>query len=113
WACLVVSIYLFGAWLTSAQVELNGAASLRGLTSVCVLTFGVGWFGSASMEKTIVPTIMALSSPIAVSLLLLMIGGVLGAPRFEIAKWSDPACFGIGCAGIAAGTWNYLHRAEP
>jgi hypothetical protein len=84
-----------------------------GAACVCVLTFGVGWLASACMERTIFPIILALASPVAVSVLLLLVGGVLGVPKVRVSGWSNTVCLIVGIVAFTCGTWTYCRRVEP
>jgi ABC-type transport system involved in multi-copper enzyme maturation permease subunit len=113
WGWILLSLYVIAPKLSSEPVEVDGTVTAWGLATICVLTFGVGWFASACMEKTTIPIILALVSPVAVGIALLLVSVVLHIPKISVSAWSDPVCLGVGSVAFLAGTWNYCRRVEP
>jgi ABC-type transport system involved in multi-copper enzyme maturation permease subunit len=113
WAWLLLTVYVLAPRLGGEPVDFNGTMNPTGAASLCALTFGVGWLASALLESSVVPTILALASPVVLGFALLTVTYVLGVPRAEATEWSNPACFGVGAAALVAGTWAYLRRVEP
>ena len=81
WGWIVLSIYVIAPRLSSVPVDFSGTLVEPGVAAVCVLTFGVGWLASACLEKTTIPIIVALVSPGAVTVVLLLVGVVLPYPK--------------------------------
>jgi ABC-type transport system involved in multi-copper enzyme maturation permease subunit len=115
WGWLLLSVYVIAPRLggTPGQSGFGAMISAPAAASLCALTFGVGWLASARLESTTVPILLALTSPVVVSLLLLAALDLLGLPRARMTDWSIPACFAAGTAAFAAGTWTYYARVEP
>ena len=85
------------------------AATLAG----CLFTFGIGWLGSACLEKPTIPVLAALASPIVLAMVLATLAAVLDISRFELAEWSPVMGLWVGIAAFCAGTWCYFRRLEP
>jgi ABC-type transport system involved in multi-copper enzyme maturation permease subunit len=113
WGWILLSLYVVGRRPGSEPSDLHNSMAGTGAASLCVLTFGVGWLCSASMEKTLLPIVMALVSPIVVTVLLLLIAFVLRIPNVQISGWSNPICIGLGLVAFLVGTWTYCRREEP
>ncbi len=110
---VLFSLYVIAARLSSEPIVLGEMATVPGLATVSVLTFGVGWMASAMLEKTTVPIVLALLSPVAVGGALILVGSALGIPMVRVSEWSNPVSFIVGTATFAAGTWHYCRRVEP
>ncbi len=113
WGWVLSSLYIVAPSPGSDLVDSQGTMMAPGGACVCVLTFGIGWLASASMEKTILPIIMALASPVAVSVMLLLVGVALGIPKIRVSGWSSTVCLVIGAVAFLTGTWTYCRRVEP
>jgi hypothetical protein len=113
WAWLLLSVYVIAPRLGGEPIDFNGTMTPAAAASLCALTFGVGWLGSAVLESSVVPTILALASPVVLGFALLMVTYLLGVPRAEATAWGNTACFGVAAAAFVAGTWAYLRRVEP
>lgn len=114
WGWALLSVYCIAASMSSAPVDdVRQFVTMPGIASVCVLTFGVGWMASAIQEKTTLPILLALLAPIAVSVVLILVGNVLGIPMVRVSGWTNLVCFVVGSAAFAAGTWHYCRRVEP
>jgi ABC-type transport system involved in multi-copper enzyme maturation permease subunit len=85
------------------------AATLAG----CLFTFGIGWLGSAFLEKPTIPVLAALAAPMVMGLALSLLASLLGISRFELAEWSPVIGLVIGMAAFCVGTWYYFRRVEP
>ena len=85
------------------------AATLAG----CLFTFGIGWLGSACLEKPTIPVLAALASPIVLAMILTTLAALLGISRFELVEWSPIIGLWVGIAAFCAGTWCYFRRVEP
>jgi ABC-type transport system involved in multi-copper enzyme maturation permease subunit len=79
----------------------------------CVFTFGIGWLGSACLEKPTYPVLAALVSPFVLAYALFLFAAVSGISRFEVAEWTGAVGLVIGCFAFALGTWSYFRRVEP
>jgi ABC-type transport system involved in multi-copper enzyme maturation permease subunit len=114
WAWLLVSVRVMAPRLTGESTDFNSTMfSATGGLQMCALTFGVGWLASAVCESTLVPIILALSSPVVVGLAVLTVCDLLGIPRFEMGKFSGPLSACIGAIAFVLGTWRYYKRVEP
>ena len=112
WAWILFTLEVLAPRLNSQPMNLAGA-TISGAAAVCLLTFGVGWFASACMERPTVPIILALCSPVAVSIALTLAAAVLGVPKVQISKWSNVVCVTTGIVTIIAGSWSYGRRVKP
>ena len=114
WGWALLSLYGIGASLSPEILDDDmRLATLPGIASICILTFGVGWMASAIFEKTTLPILLALLSPVAVSVVLILLGSLLGVSMVRVSDWTNPVCFVLGAAALAAGTWHYCRRVEP
>src|SRR5262249_38620755 len=113
WSWILLTVYVVAPRLTTEATDFLGTISAGSLAALCVLTFGVGWLGSACLETTIVPTLLAFAAPIVLSLVLLAICNACGIPRFEMSNWSGPVFLAVGVAAFALGTCSYIRRVEP
>jgi ABC-type transport system involved in multi-copper enzyme maturation permease subunit len=113
WAWVILTVFFVAPWLSGRPEDFTGTVDGRGAAAVCVLTFGVGWLGSACFENTIVPILMAGASPIVVGFIMFGLADALGIPRLEMSGWSVPVCLAGGGISFVAGTWAYLRRVEP
>jgi hypothetical protein len=113
WAWLLTSVYVIAPALGGEAVDFYGTMNPVAAASLCALTFGVGWLASACLESSVVPTILALASPVVLGFALLTVSVLLRMPRASIAEWSNSACFIVGAAAFVAGTRAYLRRVEP
>lgn len=113
WAWLLISVKLLAPSLAKPG-DFDGSLFYAvGGMQLCMLTFGVGWLGSAIFESTLLPIIMALASPVAVGLAIFTVCDLVGIPRFEMSRWSGAASAWVGVAAFALGTWRYYRRVEP
>ena len=113
WGWILLSLYVIAPRLSSEPVDFSGTVVGPGVAAVCVLTFGVGWLASACLEKTTIPIIVALVSPGAVTVALLLVGVVLRIPKVHVSDWSNLACVLTGVIAFLAGSWYYCRRIEP
>ena len=114
WGWALLSVYCIAAGLSHEPVGGDRQfVTLPGIASICVLTFGVGWMASAIFEKTTLPILLALLSPVAVSVVLILLGSLLSVSMVRVSDWTNPVCFVLGAAALAAGTWHYCRRVEP
>jgi ABC-type transport system involved in multi-copper enzyme maturation permease subunit len=113
WMWVIVTVFFVAPRLSARAEDVTGMVAARGVAAVCVLTFGVGWLGSACLENTIVPIIMAGASPVVVGFVMFGFSDALGIPRMEMAKWTIPTSLAAGGISFVAGTWAYLRRVEP
>jgi ABC-type transport system involved in multi-copper enzyme maturation permease subunit len=113
WGWVLVTMFVVAPRLSAGQADFTGTVDGKSVAAMCVLTFGVGWLGSACFENTVVPIIMAIASPIVIGFLMFGLADIRGVPRLEIAKWAGPACLIVGAISFVAGTWAYLRRVEP
>lgn len=114
WGWALLSVYGVAASLSPVPVDDDRQlVTLPGIASVCVLTFGVGWMASAMFEKTTLPILFALLSPVAVSVVLILFGNLLGVPMVRVSDWTNMACCVAGATALVAGTWHYCRRVEP
>ena len=121
-ACAATAV-MFGWVLLTARViaprlgadgtDFAGAITPGAAAMTSALTFGVGWLASAKFESALVPIILAIASPVVVTLVLLTLARVLGIPSFEMAGRAGRTCLGLGVIAFAAGTWVYFKRVEP
>ena len=88
WTWVIVTVFVVAPRLGTRPEDFTGTVDGRGAAAVCVLTFGVGWLGSACLENTIVPIILAGSSPIVVGFVLFGLADALGVPR----RWPSGRC---------------------
>jgi ABC-type transport system involved in multi-copper enzyme maturation permease subunit len=79
----------------------------------CVATFGIGWFGSACLEKPTFPVLVALTFPFVLGYGLFMFSAVSGISRFDVYEWAGTVSVVTGVAAFAAGTRYYWLRVEP
>jgi ABC-type transport system involved in multi-copper enzyme maturation permease subunit len=112
WSFILLSLRASG-WMTGQPVELSSGVTARGALDLCILTFGVGWLASASLESAIFPVILAIVSPIALSFAVVLACDLLGLPRFRMGPYAEQASVWTGFVAFALGTWNYYHRIEP
>jgi hypothetical protein len=85
------------------------AAAIAG----CLLTFGVGWLGSAWFEKPTIPVLSALASPFLLGFAMTTAALVLGVSRFDVLEWTNVVCWSLGTVAFTVGTALYLQRIEP
>jgi ABC-type transport system involved in multi-copper enzyme maturation permease subunit len=81
--------------------------------AVCILTFGIGWLGSAWLEKPTFPVLSALASPFVLGFGMTTFALISGVSRFAVLEWTGVACWSLGAVAFAAGTGLYLRRVEP
>jgi len=113
WIGPLLSVYVIGPrWDPGAASFLPGA-SVGVAAACCVLTFGVGWLGSACLERATIPVLVALASPIMLSFGLLAVAFLTGISRFEMTEWAGTVGLWAGLCAFSAGTWCYLGRVEP
>jgi ABC-type transport system involved in multi-copper enzyme maturation permease subunit len=112
WVLILLSLRVAG-WLSGQPVELSSGVTARGALDLCILTFGMGWLASASLQTAIFPIIIAISSPIALSFAIVLVCDLLGIPRFQMGPYAEHASIWTGLVAFALGTWNYFHRIEP
>ena len=110
---IVLTACVLAPRLGAASAEFTGGLTVRGAAMTCVLTFGVGWLASAKFDSALVPIILAVASPVVVTLALLTLARVLDIPNFEMAARAGPTCLWLGVIAFAAGTWLYARRVEP
>jgi ABC-type transport system involved in multi-copper enzyme maturation permease subunit len=79
----------------------------------CVLTFGIGWLGSACLEKPTIPVLAALVFPFVLGYGLFTFAAVSGISRFEVAEWGGAVGLSVGVTAFSVGTWCYFRRIEP
>jgi ABC-type transport system involved in multi-copper enzyme maturation permease subunit len=79
----------------------------------CIMTFGVGWLGSACFEKPTFPVLIALTSPFVLAFALTALALILDVSRFELAEWAGVIGLALGLVAFSAGTCLYLRRVEP
>jgi ABC-type transport system involved in multi-copper enzyme maturation permease subunit len=79
----------------------------------CILTYGVGWLGSAWLEKPTFPVLSALACPFALGISLTTVAMILGVSRFDVLEWTSVICWSLGILAFTAGTALFLRRAEP
>jgi len=79
----------------------------------CILTFGVGWLGSAWLEKPTFPVLSALACPFVLGFGMTTMALILGVSRFDVLEWTGTVCWSLGVIAFAAGTALYLQRVEP
>ena len=91
------------------HMATNPAASIAG----CALTFGVGWLGSAWLEKPTFPVLSALASPFVLGFGMTTLALITGVSRFDVFEWTSLACWSLGAIAFAAGSAIYLRRVEP
>ena len=115
WGVILLLTYGIAPLISSKPINfLNSmSGSPWGVVSGCILTFGVGWLGSACLESATIPAILALAAPFMFGLGLYAIAAMFAVSRFELMEWSGIAGFGCGACAFAAGTWCYLRRVEP
>jgi len=113
WAWVLITVFVVAPRLSARPGDFTGTVDGRGVAALCVLTFGVGWLGSACSESTVVPIILAGSSPIVIGFAMFGLADALGMPRLEMAKWSNPVSLAGGGISFVAGSWAYLRRVEP
>jgi ABC-type transport system involved in multi-copper enzyme maturation permease subunit len=110
----LVAIYLIAPLLNPEPTNfLYMLGTPGGALAGCVLTFGIGWLGSAWLEKPTMPVLAALAVPFVIGYGLFTIAAVFGISRFEVFEWTGVVSLSVGIAAFAAGTWYYLRRVEP
>ena len=112
---ILLLMYGIAPLITSRPANfLNSMSSSPwGVVAGCILTFGVGWLGSACLETATIPAILALASPYMLGFGLYAVATIFAVSRFELIEWSGIASVGCGACAFAVGTWYYLHRVEP
>jgi ABC-type transport system involved in multi-copper enzyme maturation permease subunit len=113
WGWILLTLCVIAPALSGASPTSGEIVTGPGVASVCVLTFGVGWMASAMMEKSTVPILVALVSPVAMSLALILVGNVFGIPLVRVSEWSNLVSLASGLTAFIGGTWYYCRRMEP
>ncbi|HWB10345.1 MAG TPA: hypothetical protein VG826_14030 [Pirellulales bacterium] len=113
WSCVLLTVYVIPPALVSQPSHVGELATGSGVVSICVLTFGVGWMASAVLDKTTLPILVALLSPVAVSIALILVGSVLRIPQARVSEWSNLVSVTTGLSAFIAGSWYYCRRVEP
>lgn len=113
WGWMFLSIHILASKLSTQPFNGTHTLTMSGAAATCVLTFGVGWCASACMEKPIIPIILALCSPLAVSIALMLAAAMLGISNVRISDWSNVVCVVLGLVAWITGSWSYHRRVEP
>jgi ABC-type transport system involved in multi-copper enzyme maturation permease subunit len=114
WCVNCAAIYAIAPWLSAEATNfLYMLGTPWGAFTSCVLTLGIGWLGSAFLEKPTFPVLMALASPFVLGYGLFTFAAMLGISRFEVFEWAGLASFVIGVTAFAVGTRYYCLRVEP
>lgn len=114
WSVTLLLMRVIAPWVDPAPFNFlymatNPAASMAG----CVMTFGVGWLGSAWLEKPTFPVLSGLASPFALGLGMTTAAFVAGVSRFDVLEWTSVTCCSLGAIAFVSGTAIYLRRVEP
>lgn len=114
WGANCLAIYALAPLLSPQPTNfLYMLGTPAGALAGCVLTFGIGWLGSACLEKPTVPVLVALAFPFVLGYGLFAFAAVSGISRFEIYEWAGTVGVLIGVAAFAVGTRYYFLRVEP
>ena len=113
WGWVLLTVYIIPPALGSQSATAGEFGTGWGAASICVLTFGVGWMASAMLEKTTLPILAALLSPVAVTIGLVLVGTVFRIPLVRVTEWSNLVSVATGLSTFIAGTWYYCQRVEP
>jgi ABC-type transport system involved in multi-copper enzyme maturation permease subunit len=113
WGWVLLTRYMIPSALGRQLPASDEIVTGPGVASVCVLTFGVGWAASAILGKSTIPILVALISPVVVSIGLILVGTMFRIPQVRVSEWSNLVSLGTGLLALFAGTWYYCRRIEP
>jgi ABC-type transport system involved in multi-copper enzyme maturation permease subunit len=110
----LVAIYVIAPLLNAERTNfLYMLGTPSGALTGCALTFGIGWLGSACLEKPTFPVLTAIAFPFVIGYGLFTFAAVSGISRFVVFEWAGTVSLCIGIAAFTLGTERYLRRVEP